>query len=216
MSAVAERSSGRRGAGDETRWSVGPVRIFLLLVVLSVLWSFSARPALAGLQVSSGTLASCAGGGSSVDLVATGTVGDVAASKTSSRVQVRVERVVMGERDYAGEALVVLTDSVTNGGNTGAVGFREGARYELYLKREGDAWNQHLPGDSQAARTPRRLPDHAADRRPGREDHRGVRRARPGGYRGGLRVEETPCGVRRAPRFLRRLPRRSDPRRVWS
>lgn len=122
-----------------------PVRVrFSLLVVLAVLWSFSARPALAGLQVASGEMASCAGGGFSADLVATGTVEDVVASQTSSRVEVRVEDVLLGDRDYTGKTLSIETDSGINRGNTSEVSFQDDARYELYLQGDDDGWKTNI------------------------------------------------------------------------
>ena len=121
-------------------WLAGPARGFPLLVALVVLWSFSAKPALAGLQTYSGELASCAGGGFSVDLAATGTVEDVVASRTSYRIEVRVERVSLGDRNYAGKTLFIKSDSGANEVSTSDVGFREGARYELYLQGWGEEW----------------------------------------------------------------------------
>lgn len=123
---------------------VGGTVVTSFLVVLAGLLGFAAKPALAGLQVYSGDLASCAGGGFSVDLVVTGTVTDVAASQTSSRVEIRVDQVLLGDRDKSGETLFVRTDSGTNGGNSAAVSFREGARYELYLQGEGDEWKTNI------------------------------------------------------------------------
>ena len=89
-------------------------------------------------------MASCAGGGIDVDLVATGTVEDVVSSRMSSRVEFRVERVLLGDRGYVGETLLIETDSGTNGGNVGDVSFGEGARYEIYLRREGDDWKTNI------------------------------------------------------------------------
>lgn len=117
---------------------------FSLLVSLLVLWSFSAKPALAGFQTFSGTLAACSGGGVDVDLVATGTVEDVVASSVSSRIEVRVDRVLLGDRDKSGETLFIDSDSGKDGGNSDDVRFREGARYELYLQDEGDEWKTNI------------------------------------------------------------------------
>ena len=113
-------------------------------------------PALAGLQIVSGELAACGGGGIDVDLVVTGTVEGIASSRTTSQVEVRVHEVLLGDRDYAGRELLVETDSGTDGGNVGGVSFREGASYELYLRDEGGAWKTiGCMGTSQLTEDPR-------------------------------------------------------------
>ena len=87
-----------------------------------------------------------------MDLVATGTVEDVA----SSRTEVMVERVLMGDKTYAGKRLVIQTDSGTNSSISEEVKFREGASYELYLQDEGDHWKTNIClGTRESVETPR-------------------------------------------------------------
>lgn len=69
------------------RFAVASLAGLSSLVILAGLLWFTARPAPAELRVYSKDLASCAGGRISVDLVATGTIEDVASSRTSSRVE---------------------------------------------------------------------------------------------------------------------------------
>lgn len=66
--------------------------------------------------------------------MATGTIEDVVSGRGSGR-----ERVLLGDRDYAGETLFIETDSGTDGG-VGDASFGEGDLYKLYLQRKGDAW----------------------------------------------------------------------------
>ena len=125
--------------------SVGPTRLLSLILLAVVLGCVFARPARAGLQeVYSGELASCAGGGIDGDLAATGTVTGVEVGRVSSRVEVRVEEVLLGDEGQSGETLFVRSNFGTNGGESGAVSFREGARYKLYLQRSGDEWTTNI------------------------------------------------------------------------
>ena len=107
-----------------------PALVLLLLVVVVGLWVFFARPALA----------SCAGAGADWDLIATGTVEDIEVSRSSSRIEVLVDRVSGGDRSRSGQTLYVRSDSGIGEASTVDVGFREGARYMLYLQRRGDEW----------------------------------------------------------------------------
>lgn len=114
----------------------------------------------AGLQTASGDLASCGGGGVDVDLVVTGTVEDVTSSRASSRVEVLAERVLLGDESYAGKTLTIQTDSGTNSGVSEEVGFREGGRYELHLRDDGDYWKTNLClGSRELAESPTGSPD---------------------------------------------------------
>ena len=108
--------------------------VLFTLKVLVGLSEFSARTAQA----------SCAGGGVDVDLIATGTVEDIKASQTSSRIEVLVDRVLQGDRSNSGRTLRVRSDSGTDGASSVDVGFREGARYSLYLQRSGEEWTTNI------------------------------------------------------------------------
>ena len=109
--------------------------VLFTLTVLVGLSAFFVRPARA----------SCAGGGGvDVDLVATGTVEDIKASQTSSRIEVLVDRVLQGDRSNSGRTLSISSDSGTGGASSLDVGFREGARYMLYLQHSGDEWTTNI------------------------------------------------------------------------
>lgn len=97
-----------------------------------------------GARESSGTLAACAGGGIDVDLIAAGVVEDVVTSQASSRIEVLLDGVLLGDRGYGGQTLSITSDSGASGGNAEDVGFREGAWYELYLRGEGDGWKTNV------------------------------------------------------------------------
>ena len=84
--------------------------------------------------VASAVMAACAGGGAPVDLVAEGTVERVRVGSDSSLAEIRVERVLQGD---AGETVRVRTSSGTGVVAEDDVGFEEGARYRLFLQREG-------------------------------------------------------------------------------
>ena len=75
-----------------------------------------------------------------VDLVATGMVEGIRASQMSSRIEVLVDRVLQGDGSKSGRTLSIRSDSGTAGASSVDVGFREGARYMLYLQRSGDEW----------------------------------------------------------------------------
>lgn len=141
--------------------STGCVWRCFLLMALILLCSPSAKPALGrGLQNASGTLGACSGGGVDVDLVATGTVEGVASSRVSSQIEVLVDEVLLGDESYGGETLVAESDSGTKGGIVGDVSFREGARYEFYLRNEGGAWKTSVcMGTRQLTEPPRSASD---------------------------------------------------------
>ena len=84
--------------------------------------------------------ASCSGGGVEVDLVATGTVEDIEATRSSSRIAVLVEKVSGGDRSKNGQTLYIRSESGIGEFSSVDVAFREGARYKLYLRRSGDEW----------------------------------------------------------------------------
>ena len=120
-------------------------------------------PAFAGLQSASVTLASCAGGGSEagVDLIAAGIVEEVSVSPASSLVKVRVDRVYGGDGAEAGDTVKIRTSSGSTSGNSVDVSFEEGARYRLYLKREGDAYTTSICSGTQQLSGPV-VPEQAA------------------------------------------------------
>ena len=88
--------------------------------------------------------ASCVGGGIDVDLVATGTVEDIKSSRTSSRIEVLVHRVLLGDRSMSGQTLSLRSDSGTGAVSSVDVSFREGALYMLYLQRTGGEWTTNI------------------------------------------------------------------------
>ena len=125
--------AGEGGAGMRQDGLV--FRFFLCAtMVMAGFCAFSAGPALA----------SCAGGGADVDLVATGRVEDVVASRTSSRIEVSVDGVSVGDRSMNGQILYIKSGSGTNVVSSVDVSFREGARYMLYLQRDGDGWTTNI------------------------------------------------------------------------
>lgn len=110
-------------------------RFFLWAMMVVVgFCAFSSGPALA----------SCAGGGANVDLVATGRVEDVVALRTSSRIEVSVDEVSLGDRSMNGQILYIKSGSGTNVVSSVDVSFREGARYMLYLQRDGNEWTTNI------------------------------------------------------------------------
>ena len=115
------------------RQASSSIPAFVILVPLEIVagfWAFCARPALA----------SCAGSGADWDLVATGTVEDIEASRESSRIEVLVDRVSGGDKSKSGQILYIRSDSGIGEASSVDVGFREGAYYKLYLQRERDEW----------------------------------------------------------------------------
>ena len=51
---------------------------------------------------------------------------------------------MQGDGSRSGRSLTISSDSVTGGASSVDVGFREGARYMLYLQRSGDEWTTNV------------------------------------------------------------------------
>ena len=110
-----------------------------------VLFTLAVLVGLSAFSVRTASAYSCIeGGGVNVDLVAMGTVEDIKASQTSYRIEVLVDRVLQGDGSRSGRNLTISSDSVTGGASSVDVGFREGARYMLYLQRNGDEWTTNV------------------------------------------------------------------------
>lgn len=123
---------------------LGIVGLLYLAVLVGISDLYKVKPAWAGLQGPSGTLAACASfdpSGANAELVATGTVEEMTVRSDSSVASIRIDRIFKGE---SGETVEVLTGAGSRSGSSVDVALAEGNRYLLYLDRQGGVWTTNI------------------------------------------------------------------------